>query len=168
MSKATAQFSFNARLDEVEGAFISTVIYIPPAVMKNLPQSRVRVKGTMNTAPFALAVQYRKSGKSFFIVSKSLRKAAGIKTGDIVSVKFKIVSDKVDVPAEMEAVLSQDDDGRKMWNEITPGLQRSLCLYINSVKNVDSRITRALFLINKVKQGAYTNRGKQKQNSKGK
>jgi hypothetical protein len=40
------------------------------------------------------------------------------------------------------------------------GLQRSLVHYINSSKNVDVRIERALFLINKVKSGAYDKRMK--------
>jgi hypothetical protein len=48
------------------------------------------------------------------------------------------------------------------WNKMTPGLQRSLAHYVFSVKNVDSRIKRALFLINKVKQGAYKRPAKKK------
>jgi hypothetical protein len=147
---------FKAPLEEVDAALISTVIYIPTAVMKKLPQHRVRVKGTMNGAPFALAVQYRKSGKSFFIVSKPLRKAAEIRPGSVVDVQFRIVSDKVDIPEELEAVLAQDDDGMKGWNLLTPGLQRGLCHYVNSVKNVDSRISRALYLVNKVKMGGFS------------
>lgn len=156
MVKSETYFNFQAPLAKVESTLISTVIYIPQSIIKELPQSRVRVKGTMNSAPFALAVQYRKSGNSFFIVSKPLRKAAGIREGDSVKVKFRIVSDKVELPEELKAVLAQDDEGMRAWKKITPGHQRSLCHYINGVKNVDSRITRALFLVNKAKQGAYS------------
>ena len=155
MAKRKTEFSFKARLAEVQEGLISTVIYIPTPLMKELPRSRVRVKGSMNGAPFALAVQYRKNAPSFFIVSKPLRKAAGANPGDFVLVKFHLVSDKVDLPAELEALLEQDSEGKKAWLKLTPGYQRSLCHYITSVKNVDSRISRALFLVNKAKQLAY-------------
>ncbi|HYC84109.1 MAG TPA: YdeI/OmpD-associated family protein [Chryseosolibacter sp.] len=154
---------FKAPLSEVEATLISTVIYIPPAIMKKLPQARVRAKGTMNGVPFALAIQYRKNGKSHFIVSRPLRKAAGVKPGSIVNVEFRIVSDKVDIPEELDAVLQQDPEGLALWKTFTPGLQRSLCHYVNSVKNVDSRITRALFLVNKAKSGAYSKPLKKKE-----
>jgi hypothetical protein len=149
-------FKFTAPLSEITELLVHTVIYIPDSVLEKLPQQRVRVKGTMNGAPFALAVQYRKSGNSFFMVSAPLRRAARIKPGSQVKVEFSLVdSDKVDLPEEFKEVLAQDDDGLKKWKKLTPGLQRSLAHYVFSVKNVDSRIKRALMLIEKVKQGAY-------------
>jgi hypothetical protein len=149
-------FKFHAPLSEVEATLISTVIYIPASVMRKLPASRVRVKGKMNGAPFALAVQYRKSGKSFFIVSRPLRKAAGIRPGDVVTVEFRIVSDEVEIPEVLHEVLAQDPDGQTGWNKLTKGLQRGLCHYVNSVKNVDSRIKRALYLVEKIKSGGFS------------
>ena len=77
-----------------------------------------------------------------------------MKLGDIVKVNFKIVdADKLDVPEELEAVLSQDDDARKAWQKLTTGYRRSLIHYVTSVKNVDSRIKRALDLLNRAKAG---------------
>jgi hypothetical protein len=152
----SATYRFVAPLDEVDNMLVNTVIYIPAPVMKKLPQSRVRVKGTINGAPFALAVQYRKTERSFFVVSKPLRKKASLHPGQKAVVEFVIVSDKVEIPVEMKEVLAQDPEGAQAWKKITPGLQRGLCHYVNSVKNVDSRIKRALYLLEKVKQGAYT------------
>jgi len=160
-----ADLKFQAPLSEIEATLISTVIYLPAAILRKLPASRVRVKGTMNGAPFALAVQYRKSGKSFFIVSRALRKAAGLKPGSLVSVEFRIVSDKVEIPKELDAVLQQDNEGLKGWKQITPGLQRGLCHYVNSVKNIDSRISRALYIVNKIKLGGYKKPVKKKRDS---
>jgi hypothetical protein len=161
-------FKFTAPLEHIETMFISTVIYIPGSIMKQLPKSRVRVKGKINGAPFALAVQYRKEGESFFIISKPLRKAAHIEAGQKATVEFTLVSDKVEIPEEMLAVLAQDDEGSKKWKQLTPGLQRSLCHYVTGVKNIDSRIKRALFLINKVKQGGYDHLGGKKKSTLGK
>lgn len=135
-----------------KGTFLNTVIYLPENIVKALPKGRVRTKGTINGAAFALAPQYKKDGARFFSVSAALRKAAKIKEGDAVEVKFRIVdSDIVDMPEELEAVLEQDEQGRKVWNTFTKGMQRSLILYVTSVKNVDSRIKRSLELVEKAK-----------------
>jgi hypothetical protein len=158
-------FQFTGPLENVKKALIHTVIYLPDEVMKTLPAQRHRVKGTMNGVPFALAIQYRKEGNSFFIVGNALRKSIKAKPGDQVMVSFRIVDpEKVDMPEELEAVLAQDEEGMRAWSEITIGLQRSLIIYINGVKNVDSKIKRALFIVNKAKHGFYTKEAVNKRN----
>jgi hypothetical protein len=109
---ASKVFAFTAPLEQLQGNLISAAVYIPETILKKLPQQRCRVKGTMNDAAFALAVQYRKNGRSFFTVSGPLRKAAGIRIGDKVKVTFSLVDSlKVDLPEEFIAVLEQDPEG---------------------------------------------------------
>lgn len=154
-------FSFQTRLTEYKDMLVSTVAEIPVDIVKNLPAGRVRVEGKLNQIAFNLAIQSKKNGPKYLSVSQAMRKAAGVKAGDKVKVSFAIVDpDKLDLTEEMEAVLAQDDEGAKKWNKLTVGLQRSLVHYINSSKNIDVRIERALFLVNKVKSGAYDNRMK--------
>lgn len=155
-------FSFETRLTEYKDMLVSTVAEIPGEILKKLPAGRVRVEGKLNQTSFNLAVQSKKNGPKYLSISQAMRKSANVKPGDKVRVSFVVVdSDKLDLPEEMQAVLAQDDDGAKKWNKLTVGLQRSLVHYINSSKNVDVRIERALFLINKVKSGAYDNRMKE-------
>lgn len=147
-------FSFRTTLSPIEAVFMKTAIFIPPAVVRKLPKGRVRVKGTFNDAPFALAVLHRKDGARYFSVSAPLRKAAKVRVGDGVSVKFTIVNpDKLDIPEELHAVLEQDDQAQKAWEKLTTGYQRSLIHYVTSVKNVDSRIKRAMDLLERAKAG---------------
>lgn len=154
-------FTFETRLTEYKDMLVSTVVEIPVEVVKKLPAGRVRVEGKLNQVPFNLAIQSKKNGPRYLSVSQAMRKSAGVKPNDKVKVTFAIVDpDKLELPEEMEAVLAQDDEGAKKWNKLTVGLQRSLVHYINSSKNVDVRIERALFLINKVKSGAYDKRMK--------
>lgn len=154
-------FSFETRLAEYKNMLVSTVVEIPVDVVTKLPAGRVRVEGKLNQIPFNLAIQSKKNGPKYLSVSQTMRKSAGVKPGDRVKVSFAIVDpDKLDLPEEMQEVLAQDAEGAKKWNKLTVGLQRSLVHYINSSKNVDVRIERALFLINKVKSGAYDNRMK--------
>lgn len=155
-------FSFETRLTEYKDMLVSTVVEIPGDILKKLPAGRVRVEGTLNQVVFNLAIQSKKNGPKYLSVSQAMRKSAKVKPGDKVTVSFVTVdSDKLDLPEEMEAVLAQDDEGAKKWKKLTVGLQRSLVHYINSSKNIDVRIERALFLINKVKSGAYDNRMKE-------
>jgi Domain of unknown function (DUF1905)/Bacteriocin-protection, YdeI or OmpD-Associated len=154
-------FKFETRLVEYKDMLVSTVVEIPVDVVKKLPAGRVRVEGYLNRIPFNLAIQSRKNGPKYLSVSQAMRKSAAVKPGDKVNVSFVVVdSNKLELPEEMEAVLTQDDEGAKKWKKLTVGLQRSLVHYINSSKNVDVRIERALFLINKVKSGAYDKRMK--------
>lgn len=155
-------FSFETRLVEYKDTLVSAVVEIPAEVVKQLPKGRVRVEGKLNQAPFNLAVQSKKNGPKYLSVSLAMRREAKIKPGDKIKLSFTIVDpDKLEIPEEMEAVLAQDDEGAKKWNKLTVGLQRSLVHYINSTKNVDLRIERALYLINKVKSGEYDKRMKQ-------
>lgn len=154
MSRSVKNFSFETRLSEIENAFIKTAIFLPQDVVVKLPKGRVRVEGTFNGTPFALAVLHLKDGSRYFSVSAPLRRAARIKVGDKVQVKFKIVDpDKINIPEELEAVLEQDEDARKAWDKLTRGYQRGLIHYVTSVKNVDSRIKRAIDLMERAKTG---------------
>lgn len=145
-------YRFSAVLSTLKGAFISTVIFIPDQIVRQLPKGRLRTEGSINGTSFALAIQFKKDGRRFFMVSQTLRRSLGIKAGDAVKVEFKIVDpDKLELPEELDAVLAQDDEGRKMWASFTRGIQRGLAHYVGSVKNVDSRIKRALEIVEKGK-----------------
>ena len=154
-------FSFETRLTEYKDMLVAAVVEIPKEVLTKLPAGRVRVEGKLNQVPFNLAVQNKKNGLRYLSVSLAMRRAAKIKPGDKIKVSFTVVdNDKLDLPEEMQAVLAQDDEGAKKWKRLTVGLQRSLVHYINSSKNIDVRIERALYLMNKVKAGEYDKRMK--------
>jgi uncharacterized protein YdeI (YjbR/CyaY-like superfamily) len=146
---------------------MKTAIFLPADIVRKLPPGRIRMEGTINGAFFALAVQNLRDGSRYFSVGAPLRKAARIEEGDKVKVICKIVDpDKVDLPEELEAVLEQDELARKTWDELTTGFQRSLVHYITSVKNVDSRINRALDLINRAKAGLLQGQKKARRSKK--
>ena len=145
-------YQFTATLEAVHEALKSTVVFLPEAIVKKLPAGRIRTKGTMNGAPFDLAVQYKKDGSRYFTVGGILRRAAKLKEGDRVTVVFHLTDpDKLGIPEELDAVLEQDDEFRKVWDTFTLGYQRSLVYDITSVKNSDSRIKRALEIAGKAK-----------------
>lgn len=154
MPAGKVTFRFSATLSPIQGAFIKTAIFLPAHVVHGLPKGRIRVKGMIKDVTFALAVQHLRDGSRYFSVSAALRKAAAIALGDRFQVSFKVVDpDELDMPEELDAVLQQDDQARKVWEEFTTGYQRSLIHYVTSVKSVDSRIKRSLDLLNRAKSG---------------
>ena len=56
------------------------------------------------------------------------------------------------VPKELKELLTLDEEGKKYWDQLTNGAQRSLIYYINSAKSVDKRIERSLLFINRLKE----------------
>ncbi len=148
-------YTFDTRLKTVHGSFTHTIIVVPDKIISSLPiKGRVRTKGMINKTPFALAIQHKKDGSRYFMVSGQLRREAKIGSGDPVKVRFWLVDpDRVDIPEELQAVLDQDVEALKRWKTFTPGLQRGLAHYVNAVKNVDSRIKRAMEIMEKAKYG---------------
>jgi len=147
-------FLFNAPLTTIEGNYVKHGIFLPREITKLLPAKRLRVKGTINEEPFALAIQYRKNGDRFFMISKKLVKSSKLVNGVLAKVKFKLVDpDLVELPDELEAVIEQDEEAKEVWASFTNGLKRSLIHYITSAKNIDIRIKRSLELMDKAKRG---------------
>jgi hypothetical protein len=146
-------YKFTARLEAIGAVSTNFGIIIPDEILETLPEAkRYRVKGFMNKTPFSLAINSLKGGFKYFAVGAPLRKACKIRQGEEVEVLFHLVDPNiVDLPEELIEVLAQDEEGNKIWQTFKPGLQRSLAYYVNSVKNTDSRIKRALELIHKAK-----------------
>jgi uncharacterized protein YdeI (YjbR/CyaY-like superfamily) len=146
-------FKFEARLTRIDALFMQYILVLPDEVLERIDKKgRIRVKGTMNGAPFALAIQNLKTGERYFSVSAPLRKAAKIQLSVPVQVVFELVDEnQLDVPEELLAVLEEDPEGKAAFEQLTTGYKRSLIHYITSVKNVDSRIKRAFELVQKAK-----------------
>ena len=69
-----------------------------------------------------------------------------------VLVKMEWISSEIlELPEELETILEQDSDFKQIFDTFTTGKKRSLAYYVRGVKNVDSRIKRALELVYKVK-----------------
>lgn len=136
-------YTFSGVLQAVEIGFIRTVVFIPQEIIVVLPKGKKKVTGLMNGAPFSLSVQYRKDGTQFFAVSNALREAAAIKPGDPVKVVFSLLDKGHEFSSQLETRLAPDDDAGRVWNGFTAGLQNGLKHYVNTARNLDSRIRKS-------------------------
>jgi hypothetical protein len=146
-------YTFTGKVEALGAVATNYGIIIPEEILESLPEAkRYRVKGFINKTPFALAINSLKGGIKYFAMGNPLRKACKIRQGEEVEVSFHLVDPNiVDLPIELIEVLAQDEEGNKIWQSLTPGLQRSLAYYVQSVKNTDSKIKRSLELMHKAK-----------------
>ncbi|KAB2917563.1 MAG: DUF1905 domain-containing protein [Bacteroidetes bacterium] len=148
-------YKFAARLTRIDGVYMHYILIVPDEIIERInKQGRIRTKGTMNGSPFALAIQNLKTGERYFSVSAPMRRAAKIQLSVPVQTEFILVDEnELDIPEELIAVLDEDPEGKAAFDKLTTGSKRGLIHYITSVKNVDSRIKRAMQLVEKAKMG---------------
>jgi len=145
------KIQFTATLDSL-GEHHMSVIYIPEEIMETKPKIRVRAEGFINGVPFNLAPQSQKLGPKYFMINKDLKKKILSAGNDEVLVIFEWIDANIlELPEELEVVLSHDEDFKARFDTFTVGKQRSLAYYVKSAKSVDTRIKRALELAFKVK-----------------
>lgn len=86
------------------------------------------------------------NGDFLVTVNKSLRTSLGLNFGDRVLVRMRKDDSKygLPMPAELAEVFRQDPAALKRFHTLTPGRQRTLLYIVNSGKNVDDRIFRAV------------------------
>jgi hypothetical protein len=98
---------------------------------------------------FSCGILPRTAGGGYIMFSKKNMKSAGSIPGD--TVKLQLVADTsrygMPMPEELEEVLHQDPEGKIRFEKLTPGKQRNIIHFINSVKASELRIERSLKLI---------------------
>jgi len=151
--------------DELEFHFASPVLRldtgmrqhyvpIPSEIANTLKAAGVRrVIATLNGHTFNRGIQGRKNGERFLMLSRAILKEIGADYGHTVTV-FIVPDpepDTIDLGEEFKAALDLDTEAAARFNEFTPGQQRSLAHYVTSAKRVETRISRALELVHKLK-----------------
>jgi hypothetical protein len=156
-------FSFTGIVESVRFNLLTTAVFLPHHIVVDLPRGRVKTTGIINGVPFSSTILYRKDSGRYFPINAALRKAAQIEAGDQVEVTFRVIDmEKVELPDELETVLGEDDKARKIWKQITIGVQKVLAGYVESAKQIDMRLRRALETVQRAKTGTAQAQGTRK------
>ncbi len=131
---------------------------VPLAVADELleDKSLVRVVLTFsNGLQTHRALRKNKNGETFISIGKSTLKEAKIEWGCDIEVSLHIDASEFGfaMPEELAELLKQDPEGDAAFRKLKPGNQRSFLYYIGSAKTIDTRINRALQLVNNLKAG---------------
>lgn len=94
------------------------------------------------------------NGDAYISINKSRMKKLGIQKGDEVLLQLKADSSEygMEMPEELSELLKQDTEGNRRFHALTPGKQRYIIQYVNTVKSSDLRINRAVLLISNLKK----------------
>lgn len=106
----------------------------------------------------ALMPSARKKGAYYISLNKTNRDKLGVQPGDSVDVELVRDDSKygMPMPAEFREVLRQDAEGKKLFEDLTPGKQRTLLWYTVKYKDEDRRIHAALTMIEHLKKNDGT------------
>jgi hypothetical protein len=152
-------YHFMGTLERISSSLSYKGIFIPAEIMEQLPSNagRLRAKGTINGTAFNLAIQSAKEAGKYFMIGNTLKRATRLQEGQHnIEVYFQLADpNELEIPEELLSVLEQDEEAKQVFNGYTIGYQRSIVHYIAAVKNIDSRIKRALEMAEKIKTNTY-------------
>jgi hypothetical protein len=104
-------------------------------------------------AEFQCALMPKGDGSHFINVNKKLREKLKLKLGDVVAVSLRKDESPygLPMPEEMQELLELDDDGNRLFHDLTPGKQRTLLYIVGSAKTSETRLKRAVVVIDHLK-----------------
>ena len=102
-----------------------------------------------------VALQKSKEAGTYIYLGNSTMKKIKLKEGDKLDVDIRVDDSpyQFQMPEEFEEVLKTDPEAHKIFHSLTPGNQRSIIHVVAQAKNSDTRVTRALKIAERLKQG---------------
>ena len=157
MAKKTIQpITYKSKIYRLEHLVGMHYFEVPPDIIKKLGGTfKMRLHCTINAKlTYQGGLVALGNGSGYVSINMTRLKKLGLKFKDEVTVS--LVKDESEygmvVPEELNELLNQDEEGFRRFKKLTIGKQRYIIYYVNSVKNSQKRIDRAIFLITNLKK----------------
>ena len=131
-------------------------IIVPDDVAEQFVEGRkpVRMVCLLNgNTEFQCAIRPKGDGGFYINVATALRTKAKIRLGDKIQVK--VWKDEStygrDMPEELTELLAIDEEGNQLFHQLVPSHQRGIIHYVASSNVVQTRIDRAIKMIDRLK-----------------
>ncbi|RDV12597.1 DUF1905 domain-containing protein [Pontibacter diazotrophicus] len=126
---------------------------VPKEVVQELGKGRLycTVNGKLK---FQCGLMALGEGKAYISISKKRMQETGVKLGDTIAATLERDESQfgTEVPAEMEELLRQDEEGNRRFLLLKPGMQRYMLQHVAGVNNPQLRVDRAITLIENLKK----------------
>ncbi len=146
---------FKTTLEKFEGNLWGYHISVPNDIVeKILVGKNRRIVLRINDSKEIYCAFMPDGNAGWFInVNKEVRKEVGLVIGQEVKAEIRKDESKygLPMPEELLELLQIDDEGNKLFHNLTPGKQRSLLFIIGKPKNSDTRLRKALMTIDYLK-----------------
>lgn len=157
-SKKNPEFRFCAELVKEESGIGFHYIEFPHNVEKIFgKKGAVRVVIHINGESFRRALIPQASGLHKIIIGGEIRKKTGIACGDQVEIMLHADPDPlpVQIPEELESVFEMEPDIRNAFEQLAPGMKRNICTWVSEGKKIETRVKRALEVLNRFQSGKF-------------
>ncbi|MEX2513283.1 MAG: DUF1905 domain-containing protein [Cyclobacteriaceae bacterium] len=147
--------SFPSKLENFNSPLWQLHVPVPEEIaLQFIEENNRRIICTINGALSIRTALMKNSAYWFILVNKKTKQSLQITQGDTVQIKLE--KDKStfghEMPEELEILLEQDESGQQLFSMLTIGKQRSLIYIVNKVKNSQSRLNKALAILEHLKE----------------
>lgn len=154
--KKTAEISYKTKIFKLEHLVGMHYLEVPPDIIDALGgKFKMRLLCTVNNKlTFQGGLVALGNGSGYISINMQRLKKLGLKFKDEISVSLKKDESEYGMPLsdELKELLDQDQEGMRRFKMLTPGKQRYIIHYVNTVKNSQLRIDRAILLISNLKK----------------
>ncbi|MFN0175270.1 MAG: DUF1905 domain-containing protein [Saprospiraceae bacterium] len=152
---------FNSVLEESTNKLWGCHFAVPKAVADALAGAgdSKRVVCVLNEKmEYQCAMLPRGDGAFVITVNKKIQTKFGLKIGSKISASLRKDESEygLPMPEELAELLAQDEEGNRLMHALTPGKLRTLLYIVGQPKNSDTRLHRALVVVEHLK----ANKGK--------
>ncbi len=147
-AKLTMKHTFTSKLKRLDSQVWYLAIEVPADIGDQFKEkNKTRLIATYNGSEKAFCAFMPATEKGYWLtINKEIRTKLKLQEGDRVDVSLEPDESEygIPLPEEMEELLLQDELGSKVFHTLTPGKQRSLLWMIGKPKNSDTRLKKAL------------------------
>ena len=132
------------------------ILRLPGSASAKLPsRGMTLVEGTINGFHSKILLEPDGMGSHWFRVDSVLREAAGIDTGDAVTMAVEPSKEwpEPEVPADLKKALASDPQANALWMKITPMARWDWLRWIRATNNRETRSRRIEVALSKLKSG---------------
>lgn len=133
-----------------------TILQLPEIASAQLPsRGMALVEGTINGVHSKIVLEPDGKGGHWFRVDSGLREAAGIDTGETVTIAVEPSKEwpEPEVPADLNVALASDPQANALWVQITPVARWDWLRWIRSTNNPETRSRRIVVALSKLTAG---------------
>lgn len=147
MAMKTDTIRFKAKLLRPASPKAATwsFLVLPGTASASLPtRGMTTVEGTLGDHAFKATLEPDGKGSHWLKVTPSMRAAAGVEIGDIVSVAVTPTAEELEprVPPDLRKALAADPVAKAAWSDITLVARRDWILWITTAKKAETRSKR--------------------------
>ncbi len=148
-------FTFTTVVSHSDGPIWGRQVAVPLGISQDLlKDGTTRFLITLNgSEPMHKALMPDGQGGSFIIFNKEVQKKYDLKEGAIATVTVSKDESEygMPMPEEMAVLMQQDPEGNACFHSLTKGKQRSLLYIIGKPKTSDTRLNKALVVLDYLK-----------------